>query len=66
MTSAGFALLHPGDVVGVPPAGGMGRGNCHHFNFAGSVVTEREFAHALSAHVATTFQQTGGAIPLNV
>ena len=41
VTSSGLAMLHPGDVVGVPRGGTMG-GSSLVINVAGSVVSERQ------------------------
>lgn len=68
VTSAGFALLHPGDVVGVPKPGMLGGGGGNttvYVTVEGNVSTERDLAKALSQLIADDFQQVGGLMPLN-
>lgn len=62
----GLAMLHPGDVVGVPPAGMLSRGSVTvNLHVEGNVLTERELMDAVSQHLADTFMQVGGGLPVN-
>lgn len=49
VTGAGLAMLHPGDVVGVPSAGQFGRVVV---NVHGNIWTERDLADALSRRLS--------------
>lgn len=64
VTGAGFAMLHPGDMVGVPQAGMLGGGGNTYVTVQGSVWTERDLAQVIGQHMANDFSQRGGAMPL--
>jgi len=67
VTSAGFAMLHPGDVVGVPGRGqlsGVGGGGNVYVTVQGNVWAADELADVISQQIADDWMQRGGSMPL--